>query len=79
MALLTNILFQSQKKLDILKEAHRVLKVGGELVIVDWDPTSMFGSKETGWKFSKEECQQIASELVLILIEKLLQLMIIGD
>lgn len=61
MALLTNILFQSQKKLDILKEAHRVLKIGGELVVVDWDPTSMFGSKEAGWKFSKEECKQLAS------------------
>lgn len=63
MALLTNILFQSQKKLDIIKEVYRVLKLGGELVIIDWEPNSVFGPKEAGWKFSKEECQQMASEI----------------
>lgn len=62
-ALLTNILFQSQKKLDILKEAYRVLKTGGELVVIDWEPSSPFGTKEAGYKFSKEECQQIAISL----------------
>ena len=36
MVLLINILFQSTKKPDILKEAKRVLKSGGTLVLVDW-------------------------------------------
>ncbi|MDP3764684.1 MAG: methyltransferase domain-containing protein [bacterium] len=62
-ALLTNILFQSQKKLEIIKEAHRVLKIGGELVVIDWEPTSLFGTKEAGYKFSKAECQQIVAGL----------------
>lgn len=36
LVLLINILFQSNKKSDILKEAKRVLKSGGSAVLVDW-------------------------------------------
>ncbi len=36
MVLLANILFQSEQKADILKEAARVLKKGGFLVVIDW-------------------------------------------
>ena len=63
MVLLANILFQSQKKADMVKESRRVLKSGGELVVIDWDPASAFGPKESGWKFSKEEAQSIISGL----------------
>jgi len=54
MILLANILFQSQKKEDIIKEAYRALKSGGDLVAIDWLPDSVFGPKETGWKLSAE-------------------------
>lgn len=36
LVLLINILFQSTKKPDILKEARRVLKDGGLAILVDW-------------------------------------------
>lgn len=35
-ALLANILFQSNKKADIIREGRRILKNGGELVVIDW-------------------------------------------
>ncbi len=36
MVILVNILFQSTKKADILKESKRVLKPGGILALVEW-------------------------------------------
>ena len=36
MVLLANILFQSQQKPEIIKEAVRVVKNGGILVVIDW-------------------------------------------
>lgn len=35
-ALLINILYQSHKRVEILRESIRILKTGGKLVIVEW-------------------------------------------
>ena len=36
MVLLANILFQSSQKEEIIKEAKRVLREGGNIVVIDW-------------------------------------------
>lgn len=47
LVLLSNILFQSDNKPGIMKEAVRVLKKGGELAIIDWRANQPLGpSKE---------------------------------
>jgi len=65
LVLLHNVLFQSQKKADILKEVVRVLKLNGSLVVIDWlpapDATSAFGP-QGGWRLSVEEAKKIAQE-----------------
>ena len=68
LALLHNVLFQSRKKADILKEADRVLKSGGSLVVIDWLPaldttggSSAFGPQD-GWRLSAEEAKKITQE-----------------
>lgn len=43
LALLGNILFQSPQKIDIIKEAKRILKKGGEMVIIDWQANQPMG------------------------------------
>ena len=43
MALLANILFQSSKKADIIKEAKRIVKKGGKIIIIDWKKDQPFG------------------------------------
>lgn len=58
LVLLRNILFQSKKKSEIIKEARRVLKSGNRLVLVEWIKDSSLAPKD-GWLISKEEAQQL--------------------
>lgn len=70
LAVLANILFQSSKKLDIIKEAKRVLKKGGEMVVIDWQPDKPMGPpkdlivpKETIKKMAEEEGMKFKKEI----------------
>jgi len=58
LVLLRNILFQSQKKSEIIKEAKRVLKDNNRLIIVEWIKASPLAPKDC-WLISKEEAQQL--------------------
>lgn len=70
LVLIHNVLFQSQKKSDIIKEAKRVLKQGGMLELTDWlsarqmpgmaggPQKSTIGPQE-GWRISPEEAKQL--------------------
>lgn len=60
--LLHNVLFQSQKKPAIIREAKRALKLGGTFVLVDWWPDSVFLGPETGWRVSFDEAMAMAQE-----------------
>lgn len=69
-ALLINTLYQSSKRAEILREAIRMLKKGGKLVVVDWKNTAApFGPPlEERVKF--EALKQGASRLGLKLEEE---------
>jgi len=71
LVLLANILFQSQKKADIIRETKRVLKTDGELVVIDWTPQAVFGPAEAGWKLSKEEGQKLAEAAGFALVREI--------
>ena len=55
-ALLINVLNQSKKRVEIIKEAVRILKIGGLLIIVDWQLSAS--------PFGPEPHQRINSELL---------------
>lgn len=60
LVLMTDLLFQTDDKYAVFREASRVLKRGGEVVVVEWLPQSLFGPKEG--KISKEEMETIAQK-----------------
>lgn len=60
--LLANILFQSQKKDDIMKEAARILKTGGMMAIVDWQPSGITITSDSGWRISSDQARGLAEK-----------------
>ncbi len=60
--LLTNILFQTQKKKEVVHEAHRVLKSGGTLVFIDWRTDAALGPTR-GFRLDKGEITDIICEI----------------
>ncbi len=44
--LIPNVLFQAENKHAIIEEAKRVLKPGGELLVIDWSKQGPFSPKE---------------------------------
>ena len=61
LVLITNLLFQAEEKEKVLKEAKRVLKKEGEILVVDWKADSTLGPKEG--KIPAEEVKKIANGL----------------
>jgi ubiquinone/menaquinone biosynthesis C-methylase UbiE len=56
-----NLLFQAENKNAILQEAKRILKSGGQLLVVDWLQESLFNAKEN--LISPDEVKKMAKEL----------------
>jgi ubiquinone/menaquinone biosynthesis C-methylase UbiE len=58
-----NVLFQIENKEQVLKEASRILKEGGKVVVIDWLSQSPFGPKEKC--VDPEALKKIAKDLNL--------------
>lgn len=56
--LLRNILFQSEKKEEIIKEADRILKEQGRMILIEWIPGASLAPKE-GWLITDEQAQKL--------------------
>lgn len=66
-ALLINVLHQSTKRVEILREAVRMLKSGGRLLIVEWKASDSPFGPSGDKRVSKEALKQAAPKLGLVL------------
>lgn len=60
LVLMTNLLFQIEKKKEVFAEAKRILKNGGKILVVDWKPDSPQGPEKG--RISEKEVKKIAEE-----------------
>lgn len=66
-ALLVNVLFQSKKYPEIIKEAVRLLKPGGQLTIIDWSDMNPNFAPNQALQLDKNEIINAAQNLSLSL------------
>lgn len=64
-----NILFQSQQKEDIIKEAFRILRSHGILVLVDWKKESTFAPRNGVFPITQSEAR-VMTEKIGFVFEK---------
>lgn len=60
LVLMTNLLFQSQKKKEIFEEAKRVLKSSGRILVVDWKEDASQGPEKG--RVPEKEVKKIAED-----------------
>lgn len=63
--LIPNVLFQSENKRAIIEEAKRIVKTGGQILIIDWLKNGQLGPREH--VVSSDEVKRIGEELELSL------------
>jgi len=62
LVLVANILFQTQKKSDMILEARRILKPKSQLIVIDWSENSAFAPKEA-YLISKSQARTMIEDL----------------
>ncbi|MDD3711622.1 MAG: methyltransferase domain-containing protein [Patescibacteria group bacterium] len=67
--LLVSILHQSEKYIDILKESARMLKLGGRMLIIEWNEGDFTFSKNNSARIKKSELKKELEKMPLDLIE----------
>lgn len=65
LVLVPNLLFQAEEPDKIIKEAKRVTKKGGQVLIIDWQPGTSFGPDKEQ-RVSKEKIKEMAGEAGLV-------------
>lgn len=67
--LIPNLLFQIEKKITVLKEAYRILKPKGKMLIIDWKKEASFGPKQE--RVSEEEVKQLSQETGFVFLKEI--------
>jgi len=60
--IIANILFQAEKKKQIMEEAWRILRLGGKVAVIEWDETPFSGGPDLALRISRELAESMAEE-----------------
>lgn len=62
LVIIANILFQSEKKSEVMREAWRILRSGGRLAILEWDETPFPVGPPMMLRVQKSSAKRLAEE-----------------
>jgi len=60
LVIIANILFQAEKKAEVIAEAHRILKPGGRLAMIEWDKTPLAAGPSESMRVPKPAAKSMA-------------------
>jgi len=69
--ILANTLYQSQQKEAILKEALRILRIQGRLVVIDWRADDLTIGPREGWRLGAVELKELAKKQGALFLQNL--------
>ncbi|MFC1700704.1 class I SAM-dependent methyltransferase [Patescibacteria group bacterium] len=72
LVVLANILYQSKRKEEIIREAKRVLKKQGRIILIEWMASTSLIPKGSGWQMiSIDKAKDMAGKQGLKLVQEL--------
>ncbi len=70
LSLLINLLFQSKRHADILRETYRMLKKGGRLLVIDWKVSGMKMGPHADQLITQKEIRSAAEDAGFFFVEE---------
>lgn len=67
LVIVSNILFQAEKKLEVMREAYRVLKAQGRIAVIEWDEASFPGGPPADMRVDRRAAQSLLREAGFVL------------
>lgn len=64
---ISNILFQVEKKLEVMREAWRILKPQGKIAVIEWDETPFSGGPPPELRIPKRMAESLLGEAGFLL------------
>lgn len=68
--LISNVLFQSENRPNVMKEAGRILREGGQAAIIEWDPGDTRLGPPAEQRIAKESAQALTEQAGLTFVRE---------
>ncbi|MDP3710231.1 MAG: methyltransferase domain-containing protein [bacterium] len=61
--LVSNVLFQAENKIGLIKEAYKILRSGGKIAVIEWDNSNTSLGPPPGMRIDKERLKDVCVKI----------------